>query len=365
MNSKDEEVFTGTTQSVISQFATVTGDRNATLAALAMARWAPTWERLYLDWRGLLQERAAGQNAMKRRILSVLQILSQQTFCSPELRFEYMIPCMPEVTLLLDTFPVNCRGPSSQFNGKYKGKVRKYQSVTDLCGNLMSVLRAKTDTTTDRSFDSTVFAKVGAGVELIPGEVILGDKAYVACNKVVTPPKMRRNGRLSDAEVNFSKVCQLTRSPIERSFARHHRFRVIKYCPYRESTGDMLVKLVCLIDSMHMEMPSRWLEKRYEPLARDTNITANDVVAATLPNLTDMDHSDLNGLNSAKRRKDSAETKPWRREYETKCTKCKQGKSVCACSALRRQAPRHSPPVSSESDSVHSEASSGSDINDV
>ncbi len=41
--------------------------------------------------------------------------------------------------MLVDTFPAHFQGPPQTFNGKYKMKVRKYQAITNLRGDLLSV----------------------------------------------------------------------------------------------------------------------------------------------------------------------------------------------------------------------------------
>eukprot|EP00759_Apiculatamorpha_spiralis_P032268 PhF_6_TR33722/c1_g3_i4/m.49515 len=107
------------------------------------------------------------------------------------------------------------------------------------------------------------------------------DKAYVACRKIISPIKYLRTRKLIEEEVKFNKILQLLRSPVERCFSRLHSFRVVKYCPYREEICDLLIYLVCLVDSMTPQQPSRWLQKRSQSGQPDDHTVAEEVVKVT------------------------------------------------------------------------------------
>eukprot|EP00759_Apiculatamorpha_spiralis_P032262 PhF_6_TR33722/c1_g3_i1/m.49509 len=134
---------------------------------------------------------------MRLRILNTLNVLRMVPLhCN---RMEYFVSLIPEATFLVDTFPVNSRGPPNLFNGKYKGKCRKYQLCSSLEGTPLSVIRCKTeiqeaiedadgdDDIHDRTHDGTIFEAMGSRLsQQAPWELGIGDKAYVACRKIIS-----------------------------------------------------------------------------------------------------------------------------------------------------------------------------------
>eukprot|EP00759_Apiculatamorpha_spiralis_P032267 PhF_6_TR33722/c1_g3_i3/m.49512 len=110
---------------------------------------------------------------MRLRILNTLNVLRMVPLhCN---RMEYFVSLIPEATFLVDTFPVNSRGPPNLFNGKYKGKCRKYQLCSSLEGTPLSVIRCKTeiqeaiedaygdDDIHDRTHDGTILKRWAPG----------------------------------------------------------------------------------------------------------------------------------------------------------------------------------------------------------
>ncbi len=112
---------------------------------------------------------------------------------------------------------------------------------------------------------------IGHGLELADWEHLIGDKAYIAHQRVITPVKLQQKRLLTEEEVRTNKFLQLVRSPVERCISRPHRFRLFKYCPYNEDICDALVHLACVALSLDTpQTPSAWLSERVEPAPQHT-----------------------------------------------------------------------------------------------
>ena len=136
----------------------------------------------------------------------------------------------------------------------------------------------------------------------------------------------------------FAKYLQLVRSPIERTFSRLHSYRIIKWCGLRATLCHQFVHLVALVDSLKCSQPqSQWVHTRESPLQRN-EVDPKDVGNATMSLLEQHPEVDLRGRASSKRANGAPAFKEARLEYESKCKRCEQPRSACACPQREREA---------------------------
>jgi hypothetical protein len=327
METEKLETITGVKYSTIILFARETNDIAATATVFAMCKWALSWEMLYLQWRAMLHQEDS-MTSFRRRVSAALDTMASVPLRPAESRMNLAANLLPNATVLIDTFPVNVRGPTSLFNGKYKGKVLKFQAVTTLTGEPLVIMRSHRDT----SFDSTVLKMIGLGLVLEPWELVVGDKGYQGCTTVVTPVKLQRSRRLTTNEALANKYIQLIRSPIERFFSRLHQFRFMKWSAYSKNTVTSLVRVAAATVAMDApQEASRYLsqrnnEQRPAPCAAKAALVAlgQRLAVTTL---------DLRGKNSTKRGRDEPEFKNISLDFEKDCPKCKQPRTMCTCKA--------------------------------
>ncbi len=80
--------------------------------------------------------------------------------------------------------------------------------------------------------------------------MLIGDKAYEGRPSVVSPFKGRA---LEKEKQDVNKYLQMVRSPVERAFARLHRFRLLRYCGFSPEVTDHWVVFVASVDMLLSE----------------------------------------------------------------------------------------------------------------
>jgi hypothetical protein len=272
------------------------GDRDIILrrgGALMVMAMGITWEQA-----GVLLGQP--RTTTRRAILDVLQRIARRPI--PNEARAQVLPFIPEATYLVDCFPVRCRGSAAQFNGKYHTKIFKYQAVTDLNGNVVSVLPAGRGK--DRSHDSHVWKRIGAGVPLEQGQILLGDKAYQGCAACVAPYKRVSAKKLDLKKLRFNKVHQLCRTHVERLFARLHAWSVIRYSGFSRKTTDVMVKAVAWLDAQKRQDTARYVQPRPEDYDFGTPCDPDAVRSLTTRYLPDfVDVTTLVGKASKNRKR--------------------------------------------------------------
>jgi hypothetical protein len=216
---------------------------------------------------GLFDMRA-GEKNLAKRIRDYLKVVADaplwKTAHEVMLRTQLEMRFLPRCTMLIDTFPVHVRGPSSAFHGKYHKKVRKYQAVTNLKGDLLSVqpctgsraVGDKVETVTGTTHDLKVFKILGLPFPTREWELLIGDKAYGGATQVVTAFKNPKGATVAKQKRRINKFLQIVRSPVERCFARLHRFRTLRFSRFSPRVTDDLVCLVANIEILRAGQPA-------------------------------------------------------------------------------------------------------------
>jgi hypothetical protein len=162
---------------------------------------------------------------------------------------QYVSNLAPAVRWLLDTFPVRRRGAPTTYHPKYACKIMKFQCVTDVCGNVVACDRVNYCRENDgqyyRRWRESAERKMLCGLGL-------GDKAYIGCPNVISPPKKSKLcPQLTRKQKIVTKTLQIVRSPIERCFGRlSSRWGALRHSPFSERRTEKLVLAVVHLESV-------------------------------------------------------------------------------------------------------------------
>ena len=298
-------------------------------------KFAELLYRGYLDGEGY-------EGNFGRHMGRVFATLASLPLPHPDVRFQEHVRGAPRAHALIDTFPVDIRGPPDAYNPKYGKKVVKFQLVCTVRGQPLSLLECGEA----RINDGKHAAERGVDFDLAPGEVVVADKAYIGVSHMMTPVKMGK-GRLSEGNARFNQWHQIVRSPAERVNARLHSYACMRCRRFDKGVTCNLIRIVVALDSMRKppatdfvvatnaaEAASRawgWTpphEETEEGSKAISHIEKEDVVRYILTSQPKLD-----GKTSTKR-KDAANSpmyKPFTLKYELECKKTGAERSLCLC----------------------------------
>lgn len=167
-------------------------------------------------------------------------------------KYLFELKGVPGPTMLVDSFPVRCRGDKNAVNGKYKCKVARFQGLADLAGNAIGCLKM-----TSTIHDNKFYQENGVGVSCVEGECVIGDLAYIGLkdDSCTHPPILTASKQSSKKSPDLiservKKYLQIIRSPIERLFSRLHVWGILKFSRTSPVNTAKFIHLVILADAI-------------------------------------------------------------------------------------------------------------------